>query len=135
MALLSFVVLLVIREVLIDAFKVPEFLVPAPSKFFARLFTSRDLLWSHSLVTGYEVVLGFAVAAIISIPLTLVIASVPIVERAVYPLLVFFQLIPKLAFAPLFVVWFGFTASQNIADISSAFLSSLGRQHDRLESA
>ncbi len=106
----SFVVLLVAWEILIDVLKVPEFLVPAPSKFFARFFESRDLLWSQSLVTSYEVLLGFAAAAIISIPLALLIASVPIVERAVYPIVVFFQLIPKIAIAPLFIVWFGFTA-------------------------
>lgn len=111
---LSFVVLLAIWEILIDVFKVPEFLVPPPSKFFARLFTSRDLLWAQSLVTSYEVVLGFAVAALISIPLALLIASVPIVERAVYPILVFFQLIPKIAIAPLFIVWFGFTTFPKI---------------------
>jgi NitT/TauT family transport system permease protein len=107
--LLAFTVLIVAWEIVIDVLKVPEFLVPAPSRFFARLVQSRDLFWTHSLVTGYEVILGFVAAAIISIPLALVIASVPIVERGVYPLIVFFQLIPKIAIAPLFIVWFGFT--------------------------
>ncbi len=106
---LSFAILIIAWEILIDVLKVPEYLVPAPSKFLARLIQSRQLIWTQTLVTAYEVVLGFAAAAIISIPLALLIASVPLLERAVYPLIVFFQLIPKIAIAPLFIVWFGFT--------------------------
>lgn len=106
--LMSFVLLIVAWEILIDVLKVPEFLVPPPSKFFARLFQSRDLFWAQTLVTGYEVLLGFVASAILSIPLALLIVSVPLVERAVYPIIVFFQLIPKIAIAPLFIVWFGF---------------------------
>jgi NitT/TauT family transport system permease protein len=106
---LSFVLLIIAWEVLIVALKVPEYLVPAPSKFLARLFQSRQLIWTQTLVTAYEVVLGFTAAAVISIPLALLIASVPALERGVYPIIVFFQLIPKIAIAPLFIVWFGFT--------------------------
>lgn len=105
----SFALLIIAWEVLIDVLKVPEYLVPAPSKFLARLFQSRQLIWTQTLVTAYEVVLGFAAAAAISIPLALLISSVPVLERGVYPLIVFFQLIPKIAIAPLFIVWFGFT--------------------------
>jgi NitT/TauT family transport system permease protein len=106
---LSFALLIIAWEVLIVALKVPEYLVPAPSKFLARLFQSRQLIWTQTLVTAYEVVLGFTAAAVISIPLALLIASVPALERGVYPIIVFFQLIPKIAIAPLFIVWFGFT--------------------------
>ncbi|MHB8620364.1 MAG: ABC transporter permease, partial [Chloroflexota bacterium] len=54
-----------------------------------------------------EVVLGFLVAAAVSIPMALLITSASLIERSVYPLFVFLQLIPKIAIAPLFVVWFG----------------------------
>ena len=107
--ILSFALLIIAWEVLIVVLKVPEYLVPAPSKFLARLFQSRQLIWTQTLVTAYEVVLGFTAAAVISIPLALLIASVPALERGVYPIIVFFQLIPKIAIAPLFIVWFGFT--------------------------
>ncbi len=105
---LSFVVLVVMWEVAIVGLQVPEYLVPAPSKFIARFYEARQLLWDQSLVTGGEVLAGFALATIISIPLALVIASVHVVERALYPLIVFLQLVPKIAIAPLFIVWFGF---------------------------
>ncbi len=106
--LLSFVVLVVAWQLAIVGFNVPEYIVPAPSKFLARFFTARELIWSQSLITGSEVIEGFAIATLMSIPLALLIVSVKLVEQALYPLVVFLQLIPKIAVAPLFIVWFGF---------------------------
>jgi NitT/TauT family transport system permease protein len=106
--LLSFVALLVIWELVVDVLKVQEYILPRPSDFLVRVWQDRDLLWTHSLVTGNEIVLGFLASTVISIPLALVIVSVPLLERAFYPLIVFFQIIPKIAIAPLFIVWFGF---------------------------
>lgn len=106
--LLSFVGLLVIWEVVVSILRVPEYILPRPSDFLARVWQDRELLWTHSLVTGNEVVVGFIAATVISIPLALLIVSVSLLERAFYPLIVFFQIIPKIAIAPLFIVWFGF---------------------------
>jgi NitT/TauT family transport system permease protein len=105
---LSFVLLLLAWELAVVVWRVPEFILPRPSQFLERVVASRELLWTHALTTGYEVLLGFAWATVVSIPLALLITSVPLVERALYPLIVFFQLIPKIAIAPLFIVWFGF---------------------------
>jgi NitT/TauT family transport system permease protein len=107
--LAAFVLLLVLWEAAVNVFQVREYIMPAPSKFFARLIESRSVIWDQSLVTGNEVLLGFLSAAVISIPLALLIVSVPALERGLYPLIVFFQLVPKIAIAPLFIVWFGFT--------------------------
>lgn len=106
--LLSFVALIVVWEVAVVTLHVPEYIVPAPTLFLARLAESRQLLWEHSLVTAGEVLQGFALAAVVGVPLGLVIASVDVIRRALYPLIVFLQLIPKIAVAPLFIVWFGF---------------------------
>jgi NitT/TauT family transport system permease protein len=57
--------------------------------------------------TAYEVILGFVLATLVSVPLGFAIVSVKFIERALYPLIVFLQLTPKIAFAPLFIVWFG----------------------------
>jgi NitT/TauT family transport system permease protein len=104
---LSFLLLLAAWQALVVGLRVPEYIVPAPSVFLARVWTARHLLWVHLLVTSREAVLGFAIAAVVSVPLALLITSVPLLERAVYPVIVFFQLIPKIAVAPLFIVWFG----------------------------
>ena len=59
-------------------------------------------------MTAKEIILGFMMATLISIPLGYLITSIKFLEKALYPIIVFFQLIPKIAIAPLFVVWFGF---------------------------
>ncbi len=104
----SFGILLLAWQFLVRLFGVPEFILPVPSEFFVRLGADRGLIWQHTLVTSNEILLGFAVATVISVPLGFVIVQVRFLERALYPLIVFFQLVPKIAVAPLFIVWFGF---------------------------
>lgn len=51
---------------------------------------------------------GFALSVLVGVPIAMLIAYSKLVESYVYPLLVFSQSVPKIAVAPLFVVWFGF---------------------------
>ena len=106
--LASFGALFVLWQWGVRAFGIPEYILPVPTEFLAKLWADKMLIGEHTLVTAKEIVLGFLAAAAISIPLGFLIVSVKPVERAVYPVIVFFQLIPKIAIAPLFVVWFGF---------------------------
>ncbi len=59
-------------------------------------------------VTTQEIVAGYLVAVVVSIPLALSVAYSRFMENAVYPIIVFLQIIPKIAIAPLFIIWFGF---------------------------
>ena len=106
--LLSFTALLLGWQYGVPLLKIPEYILPIPSAFFERLWIDRMLIAEHTLVTMHEIVLGFLMATVISVPLGYVIVSIRILEKAVYPVIVFFQLVPKIAIAPLFVVWFGF---------------------------
>ncbi len=106
--LASFGFLFVFWQWGVRAFGVPEYILPVPTEFLAKLWTSRALISEHALVTANEIILGFLAAAAISVPLGFLIVLWKPLERAVYPVIVFFQLIPKIAIAPLFVVWFGF---------------------------
>ena len=106
--LASFTALLLLWQFGVRAAGVPEYILPVPSEFLAKLWKEHALIVEHTLITAKEIVLGFLIAAAISIPLGFLIVSWKALERAVYPLIVFFQLIPKIAIAPLFVVWFGF---------------------------
>jgi NitT/TauT family transport system permease protein len=106
--LASFGVLLLAWQFLVRSFGIPEYILPLPSEFLVKLVEARALLTEHTLVTAKEILLGFLLATVISVPLGFVIVSVPVLEKAIYPLIVFFQLVPKIAIAPLFVVWFGF---------------------------
>ena len=104
----TFSVLLLAWQFLVRLFGVPEYILPVPTEFLAKLVESRALIWQHTLVTAKEIVLGFVLAAAIGVPLGLMIVSIKALERSLYPLILFFQLIPKIAVAPLFIVWFGF---------------------------
>ena len=106
--LASFATLLLLWQFGVRAAGVPEYILPVPTEFLAKLWASHALIFEHSLITAQEIVLGFLAAAAISVPLGFLIVSWRPLERAVYPVIVFFQLIPKIAIAPLFVVWFGF---------------------------
>jgi NitT/TauT family transport system permease protein len=95
-------------------FKVPAFLLPPPEDVLPRIWESRQSLTNHSLVTIQEIVLGFALSVVTAIPIGLLIALSPTAKRMLYPLLVFIQLVPKIAVAPLFVVWLGFGLTSKV---------------------
>jgi NitT/TauT family transport system permease protein len=59
-------------------------------------------------VTTSEIVFGYLLAVAISVPLAFLVAHSPFFEKSVYPLIVFLQIVPKIAIAPLFIIWFGF---------------------------
>jgi NitT/TauT family transport system permease protein len=89
-------------------FQIPAYLLPAPGAVFARVVSDAGMLWNHALVTLTEIVLGFAITVIGAIPLGLLIALSPLAKQVLYPPIVLLQLVPKIAVAPLFLVWLGF---------------------------
>jgi NitT/TauT family transport system permease protein len=95
-------------------FGAPAYLLPPPQDVLPRLVTSRVSLWNHSLITLQEIFLGFALSIVTAIPMGLVIALSPTAKRMLYPLLMFIQLVPKIAIAPLFVVWVGFGMTSKV---------------------
>lgn len=66
------------------------------------------MLLRESMPTIYATLGGFALSVLIGVPMAMMIAYSRVIESYLYPLLVFSQSIPKVAIAPLFVVWFGF---------------------------
>ncbi|MBB6413764.1 ABC transporter permease [Mesorhizobium sangaii] len=89
-------------------FGIPKYLFPAPSDFIGKFVTDRSVIAYHFAATGYVAVVGFAAATLIAIPLGLAIASYSSLRRSLFPLIVFFEIIPKTITAPLLIVWFGF---------------------------
>jgi NitT/TauT family transport system permease protein len=105
---MSFVAIIAAWAIAIPLFSIPKYLLPAPDAVFMRLFSDWGQLWSNSLITLLEIVLGFGLTLVTAIPLGLVIALSPLAKQVVYPPLMFMQLVPKIAVAPLFLVWLGF---------------------------
>lgn len=95
-------------ELAVRGFSLPEYLLPAPSTIVEEAAESLPRLLENAASTGGVMVAGFLIAVVLSIPLALAIASFPFLERTVYPWLLFMQMVPKIAVAPLFIVWFGF---------------------------
>jgi ABC-type nitrate/sulfonate/bicarbonate transport system permease component len=83
-------------------------ILPAPHEVAKALYTDRSLLWSNFLVTAEEVLLGIALAVVVSFVLAVVIHFSQTARRAVYPLLVASQAIPIPMLAPVLVLWLGF---------------------------
>ncbi len=90
------------------AFSVPRFLLPAPSAVLLSLASNAGLLMTHGWITSLEILLGFGLSIVIGVPLALAIFLWPPFSRSVFPLLVSSQAMPKVAIAPLVLVWFGF---------------------------
>lgn len=111
-----FVVFVAAWEGAVRAWKIPAFLVPAPSTVVEALTNGfRSWLFvEHFWVTLYEALLGFLIAAVAGIVIGAVIAQFRLVERALYPYLVALQTLPKIAVAPLIIVWFGFGLSSKV---------------------
>lgn len=98
---------LVTWEIVVRLARVPEAILPPPSAVIDQLAQHYPLILKHALPTTLETLLAFG----ISIPLGVLLAAVmtwsPVLNKAMYPNVVFFQLIPKIALAPLFIVWLG----------------------------
>jgi NitT/TauT family transport system permease protein len=99
---------LLLWEGMTRLFDIPRFLLPPPSVVLASLIDHAPLLLANSWITTLEILLGFALSVIVGIPLALAIFLWPPFARSVFPLLVSSQAMPKVAIAPLLLVWFGF---------------------------
>ena len=106
--LILVVAIFVLWDVVIRLFRIPPYLIPAPWDVARMLVAEWPRLWRESLYTGYATLGGFGLSILLGIPIAMLIAYSRLVESYVYPLLVFSQSVPKIAIAPLFVVWFGF---------------------------
>ena len=105
---LTLVAVVVVWELAVRAAGLPAYVLPAPTTVFRDFSGQWARVLSHSLVTAEIVLVGYVLGVLVSMPLALAIAFSPTVQATLYPLLVLFQIIPKIAVAPLFIVWFGF---------------------------
>ncbi|GLU48742.1 ABC transporter permease [Nocardiopsis ansamitocini] len=121
--LVMLVGLVAVWQVCVRVLDVPFYLLPAPSDIWTAGVDNWGLLWSNALVTLAETLVGFALSAVVGVLLAVVMVAWPLAGRALYPVLVASQVIPKVAIAPLFVVWIGtgVTTSSLIAFVMAFF--------------
>jgi len=98
------IVILLLWELAARAGYFPRYILPSPSGIAARFSQMHALILRESLFTVEETLLGFGLSVLIGIPLAMLLVSSHTFNRAVYPLLVASQVVPKVAVAPLFLV-------------------------------
>jgi NitT/TauT family transport system permease protein len=86
---------------------VEPYLVASPGDTFAVIAEKSEYFWDNTLVTAWETIAGFIIAIAIGVLTAVVMVYSTTIERTLYPLLLFAQVVPKIAIAPLFVVWLG----------------------------
>jgi ABC-type nitrate/sulfonate/bicarbonate transport system permease component len=106
--------LLAIWETSVRTLDVAPWILPAPSAVWTAFTQIRGTLPEHIGTTMLEALLGLALAAVAGATIAAMIASVPLVRRMTYPLLVLSQNIPLVVLAPLLVVWFGFGVAPKV---------------------
>ena len=86
---------------------IPTVVLPSPDKVLQAMVTRGDLLFGESLVTLKETLLGFVLALAVGLPLAVAVANSRPLNLMFYPLLIALQSVPKVALAPIVLVWFG----------------------------
>ncbi|GAB3632303.1 ABC transporter permease [Microbacterium sp. AGC85] len=110
------VAIVVIWQLVVSIGQVNPFLFPPPGAVgekFMGLFVAPDI-WSHTLTTLSEILIGFAIAVVTGVVVGVLLGKLPWLEASVRPLIVITQVAPKVAFIPLFVIWFGFGITSKI---------------------
>ena len=105
--LLSLAGILVIWQFAVMVFDVPRFILPPPTEIVEALLAERDIIGKNVGVTLLELVLGYGLGVGTGLALAIFMNFAPPIKTALYPLVIASQTIPKVAIAPLFVLWFG----------------------------
>ncbi len=113
-AIILSIVILIVWEGISRIFNLPQFVLPAPSAIAKILWTKQATLSVAAWVTAEEIMYGFLLSTLVGMIIAVLIARFESAGKAVYPLMVLFQNVPKIALAPLFILWFGYDLTPKI---------------------
>lgn len=112
---------LLVWQLIVAVLRVPSVILPPPSDIAQELWRMFPVLLWHALPTTLDSLLAFGAATVLGVGLAIVLTYSRFLRDMLYPNLVLFQLIPKIALAPLFVVWLGISSESRVA--FAAFVS------------
>ncbi len=112
---------LLLWEGICRGFDVSEFIFPAPSRIASQLWEYRGVIAGHAWRTFWVTMVGFAISIVVGTLLGVLVGSSRLAYAAMYPLMTAFNALPKAAFVPILVVWFGIGAGPAVL---TAFLIS-----------
>ena len=97
-------------------FEISALVLPTPSSILVRLYAliASGMIWPHLWATLIEVLTGFVFGVLAGLVIGAMVSLIPVIERLIYPYLVALQTLPKVAIAPLFIIWFGYGLTSKI---------------------
>ena len=101
------VVVVLLWQAICSIFEVSEFIFPSPWRIWTQLVEYREIIAGHAWRTYWVTMAGFGIAIVVGVLLGFVIGSSRLAYAAIYPLMTAFNALPKAAFVPILVVWFG----------------------------
>ena len=108
------VLLLGIWEAMCRLFNVPAWLLPSPSKILIEGYEILPILPAHLMATLFAVLGGFALSIAVGVPLAIMITYSPVLRRVIYPMILALQSVPKVAIAPILLLWVGYGLKSGI---------------------
>lgn len=105
---------LLVWQLLVDAFRVPEFILPSPVTIFTTLASAKYAWLSNTTVTAVEIFGGFVLGTLVGIAVAVCCTWSPLASLVVLPLFITLNMIPKVALGPLVIVWFSYGIVPNI---------------------
>jgi NitT/TauT family transport system permease protein len=113
---ITFLILLGLWQLAINVFNPPPYIIPSPTALGLALWSAAtDInLWINISVTAEEVAIAFVVAAFLAGAMGLWVTESRIAERIILPYVIAIQAVPKVAIAPLIIIWFGFGIGSKI---------------------
>jgi NitT/TauT family transport system permease protein len=113
------VALIAVWEAAVRGFDIPRFLLPAPSEIARLAVDEWPLIQMHSVQTIWSILTGYVAAAAFALAISALMIRFPLVERLVMPIFVGLQSVPKIAIAPLILVWVGAGIASKILVVAS----------------
>lgn len=115
-SMLGFLLFIGLWEAAVTIFAVPDFVLPAPSAIIVSLYRgiASGVFVTNFFVTAFQTIAGFLLAAVMGTSIGALVAQFSIIERVVYPWLVALQTLPKIAIAPLIIIWAGYGISSKV---------------------
>lgn len=102
------IILIILWEGIVSTGGIEKYILPSPIDVGTTFIKELPIMVPHIGATLYEGIVGFLIAILISVIIAVMMDIIPIIKKALYPVLVISQTIPTIAIAPLLIIWFGF---------------------------
>lgn len=112
--IITCLIIIVLWQVIVEIKDIPQYILPTPMDIIGVFIDDFENLYSNTVVTLYEAIVGFSLALIIAVAIGILMDFLSIFKKCFYPIFLVSQTIPTITIAPLLIIWFGFGALPKI---------------------